>query len=145
MFRNKKTLMLAIVASFSLAGCMEPQEITPPPEASEPPRNYEAAVAQFVRTTYFDPYSMRDVQISQPFYQSFPMVGGATWWVCVRANAKNRMGGYTGLRDRPIAFDGDRIDTQKTGMIGPVTASDSGRGICGPAAWRSFPQLARQS
>jgi len=90
----------------------------------------------------FDPYSLRDVQISRPFTQAFAMVGAPAWWVCVRANGKNRMGAYTGLQDIPFAFSGDQIDEFKSGSEPvPTTTSDEGGGVCGPAKWEPFPEL----
>jgi hypothetical protein len=133
--------ILSTVPVLILAGCLTPREVPSAAVASPPPANYKSTISARIKQSFFDPYSLRDVKISQPFAQQFAMVGGPAWWVCVRANGKNRLGGYVGLRDTAFAFDGDRIDDFKTGMLDGVPASDSGTGICGPARWEPWPEM----
>lgn len=64
------------------------------------PENYKVIVQEEIRKSYFDPYSLRDVSISTPVAGNLPYQSGAGagWIVCVEANGKNKMGGYTGLK-----------------------------------------------
>lgn len=59
-----------------------------------------------------DPYSIRDARISQPY----TCTGGLAHigdipnaCVCVEANARNSLGGYTGLTRNEVLFNGNRI------------------------------------
>ncbi|SCW95478.1 hypothetical protein [Ancylobacter rudongensis] len=62
------------------------------------------AIVEAARNFLFDPYSIRDVQISP---QVDLRVDGSYSIVCVRYNAKNRMGAYAGRTTTGI-FIGDR-------------------------------------
>jgi hypothetical protein len=90
---------LVAVTVCGLAGCVSTSEIT----LSEPaPTNYREIIAAHVRATYFDPYSVRDASIARPRGARVHVVGTFKheegWGVCVRANSKDRMGAYTGLK-----------------------------------------------
>lgn len=86
-------LLVALVVATLQIGCT----ITPDPEEIGPyPTRYKQIIKQEVLTTYYDPYSVRSVAITSPrrghiFFQQ-------GWIVCLKANAKNRMGGYVGLK-----------------------------------------------
>jgi hypothetical protein len=92
-----------------------------------PPVNYRGIVAKLVRETFFDPYSIRDAEISEPVV--VPSVGPVAWKVCIRANAKNRMGAYTGRKNTGIIIsDGNIVSVESTDAL-------SGQGpACPPAA-----------
>ena len=67
------------------------------PEAVGPyPSDYKRIIADHIRQSYYDPYSLRDVRITTPKIGGNRM-GISGWGVCVEANAKNRMGAYVGL------------------------------------------------
>jgi hypothetical protein len=67
------------------------------------PDNYLELARDWIRTTLFDPYSVRDLTISEPqpgrAWRGI-LLGGPfdAWTTCMTFNAKNRMGGYTGLQ-----------------------------------------------
>lgn len=67
------------------------------------PAQYKEIVKQYVDKTYYDPYSMRGVAISRP--QKGHLFFQQGWIVCFRTNAKNRMGGYTGLSEVAILIN----------------------------------------
>lgn len=100
------------MALIGLAGCASTG-----PTASEigvKPANWQEATRQAARSTYLDPYSVRDAEISAPVPASMVFDGvtpipHSGWMVCVRANAKNRMGAYTGQRVTAFLFQGGRI------------------------------------
>lgn len=85
-----------------IAGCASnSNESRPidPKVAGTYPTNYKQLVRENVRKTFFDPYSLRDVAISEPQPGRLLLqTTGPGWIVCLEANAKNKMGGYVGLR-----------------------------------------------
>lgn len=103
--------------------------------ASAPfPPAYRETARAYLRSTLFDPYSVRDAQIAAPklkgsFVLTDPSEG---WTVCVRANAKNRMGAYTGLRETVLLFRGDKVASSTEGPA-PY--------YCGEAQYEPFPEL----
>lgn len=114
----------------------------PPTGAAPPPTNYRPAVAAQIKSTFFDPYSIRDASISRPLYATAvhdgtnitPMSG---WIVCVKANAKNRMGGYTGQEFSAFLFSGENI---KTSLSGPEFSLQLDM-HCKPAVMEPFPEI----
>jgi len=92
-----KRLILLVVAVM-LSGCAPAQfNIN---EAGPYPDNYKEIVRGYIEHTFFDPYSLRSVIISTPHSGSMAWRSG--WWVCFECNAKNRMGGYTGLKRKAL-------------------------------------------
>jgi|SRR5579872_6615464 len=74
------------------------------------PENHEAIVRSYIHENFFDPYSVRDLAISEPIHGAMYQRQG--WLVCFRANGKNRMGAYTGLKMTALLiYDGKIIDT----------------------------------
>lgn len=67
------------------------------------PENIEEIVKEYIRVSFFDPYSVRDLRIEKPKqnwyrpagYRQQPIYGYETRVYC---NAKNRMGAYIGLK-----------------------------------------------
>src|SRR5687767_1408100 len=91
----------ALIA-LAVVGCATaPTENTAPsPSAAAAfPENYRTVIIEQVRKTFVDPYSIRDASISAPIPPSSGFWASAADMtiVCVRANAKNRMGAYGGL------------------------------------------------
>lgn len=82
-------------AALWLSGCVgatpDQSDIGPRPD------NYREIVAAQVKAEFFDPSSMQDVYLAEPYPARFYFTDG--WMVCLRANAKNRMGGYTGQQE----------------------------------------------
>lgn len=90
-----------------LAGCM-----TIKPSAEEIaradygayPNNYKQIVIQWIALNFYDPASVRDLVITEPKKDHRTLIvmdgGGTTYGygVGVGLRAKNRLGGYTGLR-----------------------------------------------
>jgi len=97
----KKLIVIAALAI--MAGCAQYN----PQSAGPPPADHKATVEAYIKSSFFDPYSIRDAAISDPlpgimFYQS-------GYIVCFQANAKNRMGGYTGLHRTAVLIRGDVV------------------------------------
>jgi hypothetical protein len=98
----KTTIVLGAMA-LALAGC-----VTPNAEQIGPfPNNYKQAVEAYVKESFFDPYSMRDVALSAP--QTGHLYFQQGWVVCLQANAKNRMGGYTGMKRTALLINNGKV------------------------------------
>lgn len=104
-------MLRALTLTILVAGCTATS--SQPPQSAEPmptPEAVSQAVRVYVRESFFDPYSVRDAQISQPAWQGALQLGsGEGWTVCLRANVKNRMGGYTGLRDTALTIRAGKV------------------------------------
>ena len=63
------------------------------------PANYRQLSLQYLKKSLIDPYSVRDAEIAKPVARPSWMMTDPSpgWVVCWRANAKNTMGGYTGV------------------------------------------------
>ncbi|HJZ06104.1 MAG TPA: hypothetical protein VJ327_09720 [Patescibacteria group bacterium] len=68
---------------------------------------YEEIIEAYVKRTFYDPYSLRDVSISQPIQGHILSQQG--WIVCFEANAKNRMGGYVGIQRGAYLINRDSV------------------------------------
>jgi len=128
------TKIVVAICLFGLAGCMEVQPVATSEVNVAPPNNPRAAALGYARQSFFDPYSVRDASISQPFVIPFGLSGQSqAWVVCVRANAKNRLGAYAGMQETLIVFEGDVIDASRSGS--DVASA------CRSAQYGSFPEL----
>jgi hypothetical protein len=108
--------VFATLCLLTLAGCMEVQPVATSAVNVAPPSNARAAALGYARQNFFDPFSVRDASISQPFVIPYGLGGQSqAWVVCVRANAKNRMGAYAGMQETLIVFSGDTVDVSRSG------------------------------
>lgn len=97
------------------------------------PANYRAIVVEGIKEYFFDPYSVRDAEISEPrVAPPFDLGGREGWAVCLRANAKNRMGAYVGRRESVMMIAGDRVIAYTEGPA-PY--------YCNDASFSPFPEL----
>jgi hypothetical protein len=92
---TKQFKVISTCVSFiALAGCVSPEQANQVYSSQTPPTAaVKKAVVDYAKKTYFDPYSMRDVSISAMVTLGETGLNS----VCIRMNAKNRMGAYTGL------------------------------------------------
>lgn len=118
---------IAVAAALGVTGCAGAP--WPQAQAVPPPANYRAAVAAHVKATFVDPYSIRDASISAPIAGTSLM--GPVWTVCMRANAKNRLGAYAGLKETSFTF-----------RDGQIMADDQYAAItCAAAAYEPFAEV----
>ena len=105
---NKTALILILV--YMLTGCAGVGEISSSGEDSVGPYpdNWKSIAVAYIKTSYFDPYSVRDSEAAPPFRNRKAFYD--TWTLCIRNNAKNRLGGYTGLRTTAIGIKKGQID-----------------------------------
>lgn len=92
------------------------------------PANYKAQIKERLKTTLVDPYSLRDLEITDP--QAIPLFGGSAPGVCLRFNPKNNYGAYSGLQTYIVYFRSGKMSV----IDHPKTT------VCG--AWKPAPELA---
>ena len=123
-----------ILLSVTLAGCVA-QTTSPAPSLSAAdivPSNYKEWIVDAMFSRLKDPYSIRSSEISAPdmgFIGLLRGVSGAV--VCVRYNAKNSFGAYTGISSSAFIFaDGRLADAIWDNPI-----------ACNNAIYMPFPEL----
>jgi hypothetical protein len=97
------------------------------------PNDYKELVKASVISEYYDPHSMRDVGISSPVTGYIYLQTG--YVVCFRANAKNRLGAYTGLQQHAYLIVKEQVVMQDTGSL-----------LCDRREihWESWPEMEDQ-
>jgi hypothetical protein len=113
-----------------------------PPQPSFPPLpNYRKLVADKMRKDLYDPYSVHDAKIS-PLSVGYSREE-AKWsqYVCVEYNAKNQMGGYTGIQTRVYVFTNGKAEMSGR-HAGDVTAK--GRTWCDAPAYVKFTEISQK-
>ena len=96
----------AVGLLIALAGCVTSEQQNAAYQTQTAPSGaLRQAALTYARTTFFDPYSVRDAQISSLL--KIPATNRSG--VCIRLNAKNRFGAYIGLQSTSLVFQGDRI------------------------------------
>ena len=101
-----KSIILAFLILTVTTGCAQRMNFGPFPS------DHKDIVRDYIKKQYFDPYSLRDVKISNVTSGHLGYTQG--WVLCLECNAKNRMGGYSGLRrDLLLINDGQVVKTQE--------------------------------
>lgn len=113
-----------------LAACQTTDAGTPAAPAAALPADYRQQILERARAEFFDPYSIRDAGISQPI--TGQALSGQVVSVCVRANAKNRMGAYTGQKVTAFTFQNGQIST---------TDHQYAALTCASAQFEPFPEI----
>ncbi len=127
----KKSILLASL--LALAGC----ETTAPTSENKAkvaaiPGDYRQQTVAYFKNTLKDPYSVRDAQITKPTVIFVGLVNGTSApGVCVKMNAKNSFGAYTGSEAFAVAFRDGKIFT-----VGPP-AFDT----CTKSTFRPFAEM----
>lgn len=107
-----------------LAGCQTDQQVA----ADIPPPNARAAILAAKGQLWKDPDSIKAASITAPRRHMNFM-----WHVCVRANARNSFGGYTGEQNMLIGLYDD--GKPPSPLMSPVHES-----YC-PGPFEPFPEL----
>ena len=98
-------LIIAVLTLCSCAQGLHKAGDDSNPDYGPSPSDHEAIVKEWIRANLRDPYSVQDLQISHPVadrYWGGLLVSGGhvyAYRVCVRMNAKNAFGAYTGLKE----------------------------------------------
>jgi hypothetical protein len=104
---NKKSRVTSIIASgLMLSACVATSEQLTTVYASQRPAtaDQKAKIIAKIKDTFFDPYSIRDAEISNAL--PFGAIGSANASaVCIHLNSKNRMGGYVGRQYTMMKFN----------------------------------------
>ena len=95
-----KKVVVVVAIIFLMTGCA----VVPSTKSSDAgpyPSNYYMLVKNWMGGALFDPYSVRDLEITLPTKGALwhgLLSGGSlpAWTICVSLNAKNRLGAYTG-------------------------------------------------
>ena len=98
------------------------------------PQNYKDDLLAFLRTYLNDPTHIRDAAVSQP--QLKTVDPGERYVACVRYNARNSDGKYTGSKDSAVVYRLGKLDQF---FDNPKIAKD----FCKDAAYAPFPELQR--
>ena len=119
--------LIIVAAALLLAGCVSMNERLD--DQMPASANMKEQIISGARDWLRDPYSIRDAEIS--YVIKHPTA--ATLMVCVKANAKNAMGGYTGRKPTMVFFNMNR---QATGAI-------EGQPFCYDQRlkWQPFPEI----
>lgn len=101
-------------------------------DAAQPfPAHYRAELLAFLRTYLNDPTNVREASISEPVQRH---VGGTRrYYLCVRYNARDSAGRYTGPADRAALYLDGRFDR----LI------EKSQDFCPASAYAPFPELER--
>jgi len=103
-------------------------------DAAQPfPANYRAELLAFMRTYLNDPTNVREAAISEPIQRN--VAGSRRYFLCVRYNARDSSGQYTGVADRAAFYLDGRFDKliEKAQDFCPAPAQ----------SYAAFPELER--
>jgi hypothetical protein len=106
------------------------------------PNNYRADLLAAVHSYVSDPTNIRDAYVSDPEIR--PIGRQNRYAACVRFNARNGDGRYTGSRDVLAVFVAGRFDQFVDPFAGPANSSNqvnSIKEVCGQAEYKRFPEL----
>ena len=110
------------------------------------PQNYKPDLLAFMRTYLNNPENVRDAAISEP--RKLWIIEVERYAACVRYNAKDNTGRYTGLRDRLAVFVSGKFDRLIELAPAERDASQSSsarlkplRDYCASAGYQPFPEL----
>lgn len=128
---------IAAISACWLAGCGSASQSAA--DVGPFPARYREMARDYLRKTLFDPYSVRDAEIAEPAVKASIHLVDPTpgWTICVRYNAKNRLGAYTGMTENALLVRGDRI----TISLNELTRAAPTIGMCRDAKWAPFPEL----
>lgn len=120
-------ILFLLLAGCSAGGAMRESE-----EANNVvPANYKADLLAFLRTYLNDPTNVREAAIAEP--QLRPIGPETRWVACVRYNARDTVGKYSGVKDRLAMYYRGRFDR----------LVETAREQCKDAAYAPFPELER--
>jgi hypothetical protein len=133
---DRLAIGILVMMILALPGCaMKVEEPQTPP-----PTNYRQIVAEHIRKSFFDPYSIRDASIAapRPGWAFASRMGGykTGWAVCARANAKNRMGAYAGIKETIYVIQEGQVVAS-----GQDLDSADARSGCEGAQYERFPEI----
>ncbi len=124
-----KKIAAVICVGLSLSACVTQEQVKKVMDSQRPVTASEkAAIVNKARDYFFDPYSIRDAEISNVVTLGDTGLEA----VCVKANAKNRLGAYAGRSATSVRL--------KDGK--PVSALENAPACASPdLRYQRFPEL----
>lgn len=145
-----RIVQLFVLISFALtSGCAQFSMSTVEAERKQleaqsvAPQNFKPDLLAFMRTYLNNPENVRDAAISDP--RKLWIIDIERYATCLRYNAKDNTGRYTGTRDRIAVFISgkfDRLIELGTGEAGSAQLKPL-RDYCATAGYQPFPELER--
>lgn len=118
-----------LVIGLPLSGCVTVDKDRMYANQTAPSTELKRKIVQSAIDNVYDPYSIRSAEISNVMT---PIEAPGWQFVCVKANAKNRLGGYVGRRTMSLRV--------RNGTI--VGSLDNAPGCLDPRVkYRPFPEL----
>ena len=135
MVRDTFRFALLLLLLLPLGACAGGDEYFSRPrnvDAAQPfPVNYRTDLLAFLRTYLNDPTNVREASISEPIQRQ--IAGFRRYFLCVRYNARDTTGRYTGVADRAALYLDGRFDR----LI------EKSEDFCPAPAYVAFPELER--
>jgi hypothetical protein len=130
-----------LVALVALAACGEDSELRTVREArlNVYPDHYKADLAAAVHSYAADPTNIRDAYVTDPAIRTIGELN--RYAACLRFNAKNSDGRYTGNRDLMAVFVAGRFDQFVDPLNQPPSLAAKMQEACKDAEYRRFPEL----
>jgi hypothetical protein len=99
--------------------------------------DYRTISAAYLRRTLINPYAVVEAEIARPTPGSLAIDGTPMrgWVICYRANTRDDIGAYTGIRTNALLLVGREI----AGTTEPDPASDDAN--CGEALYEPFREI----
>jgi len=108
-----------------------------------PPQNFKPDLLAFMRTYLNNPENVRNATISEP--QKLQVIDTERYAACLRYDAKDGSGRYTGLRDHLAVFVSGKFDRLiELGRVDRETSSESLkplRAYCATVSYQPIPEL----
>jgi hypothetical protein len=135
---------ILVLIAIAAAGCAGRYEIEMERKTLEaqnvPPQNYKPDLLAFMRTYLNNPDNVRNAGMSEP--QKLQVIDIERYAACVRYNAKDNSGRYTGQRDRLAIFVSGKFDRLiELGRDGGSESLKPLRDYCAAAAYQPLPEL----
>jgi hypothetical protein len=96
------------------------------------PQDYKSDLLAYLRVYLNDPTHVQDAYIAEPAIRNVGF--GSRYVVCVRYNAKNLDGRYTGSKEGIAVYAGGRLE-QFTSQVKEI------KEVCAQADYKPFPEL----
>jgi hypothetical protein len=132
-FRHLALLMLLLLPLGACAGGSGEEMYFSRPrnaDAAQPfPVNYRGELLAFLRTYLNDPTNVREASISEPIQRY--VAGTRRYFLCVRYNARDSAGRYSGVSDRAALYLDGRFDR----LI------EKSQDFCPAPTYAAFPEL----
>ena len=111
------------------------------------PADYKSDILAVARSYLNNPRRIRDASVSEPFLRSVGGGRGERYVVCVRFNAMNSDGKYTGLKSRIATYRRGKLDQFTEAVLErlPDQKEDSSADPCKDVAMQPFPELEKLS